>query len=268
MNPEGSSLLLLGAGRLGGALIEGWRLTAAIDERTLLIRDPHPSPKALAAVARGATLNPPDAELARAHTVLLAVKPQVWREVAVAAAAHLRPEAVIVSVLAGVPTAALSDGFGGRRVARAMPTTAVAVGKGAAALYAADPEASRRANALFDPISTVVHLADEALMDAATAAGGSAPAYVYAFVEALEAAAMTNGLTEADARAIVRATLYGAAAMLERSGEEPAELRRQVTSPGGATEAALQTLLGNEGFGPLLEQAVAAAIARARVLAG
>jgi pyrroline-5-carboxylate reductase len=261
-------ILLLGAGRMGGALIRGWSEAGAFGPADLLIRDPQPSPEALAAAGQGAALNPPDEALAAARTVLLAVKPQVWREAAAAYAPLLAADAVIVSILVGVRVSDIAAGFGGRRVARVMPTTGVAIGKGVASIHAPDLEALARAHALFDSVATTADLTDEALMDAASAVSGSAPAFVYAFVEALEAAGVAQGLPEATARTLVRATLHSASALLERSGEEPAELRRQVTSPGGTTQAALGVLMGERGFELLFRDAVAAAVARARELAG
>jgi len=251
---------------MGGALLEGWRRTDAFTPADVLIRDPHPSAEALAAAERGASLNAPDFVLAKAETVLLAVKPQAWRQVAAVYAPLLSPEAVIVSILVGVRSADIAAAFGGRRVARVMPTTGVLIAKGVASIVAGDADAGRRAHGLFDPVATTVDLADESLMDAASAVSGSAPAFVYAFVEALEAAGVAHGLPQAEAQTLVRATLSSAAALLEQSGEEPGELRRQVTSPGGTTQAALEVL--TPGLGPLLSEAVAAAVARARVLAG
>jgi pyrroline-5-carboxylate reductase len=260
-------ILLLGAGRLGGALLEGWRLTSAFDPAQVMIRDPQPGEAARAAAAAGAALNPPEAELGRARTVLLAVKPQVWREAASALAPHLAKDAVIVSVAAGVKTGDIASAFEGRAVARVMPITAVAVGKGAGAVVSADSRARAAAHALFDPVGTLVDVEDEAQMDAVTAVCGSAPAYLYAFTEALEAAGEAEGLPPQVAKALARATMAGAAALMDASGEAPAELRRQVTSPNGTTEAALKVLLGEGGLGPLLRQAVAAAANRSRELA-
>lgn len=264
MNP----VLMLGAGRLGGALIEGWSRFGGPAAADLMILDPSPSEAALAAGRSGALLSPGVTDLARAQTVFLAVKPQVWREAAAAITGDLDRDAVIISVAAGVRAADISEAFGGRRVARVMPTTAVAVGRGVASLFALDPEAGRRARALFDPVAAVVDLAREELLHAATGVSGSAPAYFYAFVEALEAAGVSAGLPAEAARDLARATMVGAAALLDASGEEPAALRRQVTSPKGTTEAALEILMGKGGLGPLLEAAVAAAARRSRELGG
>ena len=258
-------ILLLGAGRMGGALISGWTQAGAFREADLIAVEPHPSD---ALKASGVILNPPDSDLARAQTVVLAVKPQVWREAAAQYAPLLAPDAVIVSIAAGIRAADISQAFGGRRVARIMPTTAVSIRQGTASIYAPDPEARTRAHALFAPVATVVDLDDEGLMHAATGVSGSAPAYLYAFVEGLEAAGVSAGLDEAASKALARATIAGAAALLAQSGEDPAELRRQVTSPGGTTAEALKVLMGDHGLEPLLRDAVAACVRRSKELAG
>ena len=257
-------ILLLGAGRMGGALIEGWRGAGAFAATDMIVRDPNVDTDAFA----GAVVNPPLEALAAAKTVLLAVKPQIWREAVKDVVPHLAPDAVIVSNAAGVRAADISEAFGGRRVARVMPTTAVAIGRGTASIYAEDDAARAAAHALFAPVATVVDLPSEELMHAATAVSGSAPAYLYAFVEALEAAGVAQGLDPADSARLARATIIGAAALMEQGGEEPAELRKQVTSPGGTTAAALGVLMGEGGFGDLLPKALDAAVARSKELGG
>ena len=263
--PDVTPILLLGAGRMGGALIAGWTQAGAFSPSDLIAVEPYPSD---ALKASGVRLNPPDNELSQANTVVLAVKPQVWREAAAQYAPLLAPDAVIVSIAAGVRAADIAEAFGGRRVARIMPTTAVAIRQGTASIYAPDAEVKVRAHALFEPVATVVDLDDEELMHAATGVSGSAPAYLYAFVEALEAAGVSAGLDDSASKALARATIAGAAALLAESGEDPAELRRQVTSPGGTTAEALKVLMGEHGLGPLLDEAVAACVRRSRELAG
>lgn len=259
-------ILMLGAGRMGGAMVEGWRAAGVFAPTDLMIRDPSPGPSALAAEKAGAILNPPDADLARAATVVLGVKPQIWREAAAETAAWLGSGAVIVSIAAGVKQADIAKAFGGRPVARVMPTTAAAIGQGTASVFADDPAALARAHALFEPLGTVVSLTDENLMHAATAVSGSSPAYLYAFIEALEAAGAAAGLSPKDAQRLARSTLTGAAALLARTGEDPAELRRQVTSPGGTTQAALDVLLANGALPDLMREAVAGAVRRSKEL--
>ena len=175
-------------------------------------------------------------------------------------------DAVIVSIAAGVRSADIAQVFGGRRVARVMPTTAVAICQGTASVHAEDAEARARAHALFAPVATVVDLDDEGLMHAATAVSGSGPAYLYAFVEALEAAGSSAGLSAKAAKLLARSTVTGAAALLADSGAEPSELRTQVTSPGGTTQAALGVLLAE--LPDLLARAVAAAAKRSEELGG
>ena len=261
-------ILMLGAGRMGGAIVEGWALAKAFAPDQLIIRDPHPGDVAQAAAKAGARLNPPDTELGEALTVVLAVKPQLWKQVAAEVAGALHPDAVIVSIAAGVRMADIAAAFGGRSVARVMPTTAAGIGKGVASIVADSPKAAAQARALFEPVGVAVDLPAEDLLDAATAVSGSSPAYLYAFIEALEAAGVAEGLPADAARDLVRATMIGAAALLDHTGAEPAELRRQVTSPNGTTEAALKVLMSEQGLGPLLAQAAAAAARRSRELAG
>jgi pyrroline-5-carboxylate reductase len=256
-------ILLLGAGRMGGALIAGWRRVGVFEPDQLMIRDPKPGPEALAC---GAVIDPDPAAMADAQTVLLLVKPQGWRGAAAEVAPYLAKDAIIISIAAGVASADIAAAFGGRRVARVMPTTAVAIGQGTASLFSNDAEARRRARALFGAVGAVVDLADEDQMHAATAVSGSAPAYLYAFVEALEAAGVSLGLGADAARELARATIAGAAALMVDTGADAADLRRQVTSPGGTTEAALKVLQGENGLGPLLREAAAAAAKRSREL--
>jgi len=253
-------ILLLGAGRMGGALIEGWLAAGAFAASDIMVRDPQPG-----TLPDGVRVNPSDAELAAAKTVVLAVKPQIWREASAAIIPHLAADAVVVSIAAGVRSGDIAQAFG-RRVARVMPTTAVAIGQGTASIFAGDDEARSRAHALLAPVATVVDLADEALMHAATAVSGSGPAYLYAFVEALEAAGVSAGLAPEAASQLARSTVAGAAALLAQSGAEPRELRKQVTSPGGTTQAALEVLLAE--LPGLMARAVAAASARSEELGG
>ena len=263
---EITPILIVGAGRMGGALIAGWQRAGAFTGADLIIREPVPAVGLMEAEAARAVLNPAQGENRRARTVLLAVKPQVWRTAAAEIASHVSADALIISIVAGISAGTVSGAFGGRRVARVMPTTAAAVGQGTASVYSEDPEAHAAAHALFEPLGAVVDLADEAQMHAATAASGSAPAYLYALIEALEDAAVQAGLPPDTARTLARSTLTGAAALLADGGEDPAELRRQVTSPGGTTEAALKVLLGDGGLPDLLRRAVTAAVERSREL--
>lgn len=264
MNP--ATVLLLGAGRMGGAMIQGWAVGGPVTPGDLLILDPHPGPEALAAVEGGATLNPAESRLKQAAAVVVAVKPQIWREAANAVAPHLAPGAVIISIAAGISIAALAEVFGERDIARVMPTTAVAIGQGTASIAANSDLARQRAHDLFDTIANTVDIEDEALMHAATAVSGSGPAYLYAFVEALQAAAVQAGFAPDAAATLAQSTIAGAASLMAMSEASPAELRAQVTSPGGTTQAALEVLTGERGLQDLLNEAVAAAVRRSKEL--
>lgn len=259
-------VLMVGAGHMGGALIAGWRLSGALASADLILRDPAPGLEATRAVADGATLNGPDSDLARARVVILAVKPQIWRSVGLSIAPLLGPGALLLSIMAGVAAADLSEVFPGHVIVRVMPTTAAAVNKGAASLWSTDPRGLDAAGALFGPLGVTVDLANEALMHVATAASGSAPAYLYALVEALESAGTELGLSPEAARSLSRSALIGAAALLETSGESAGELRRQVTSSGGTTEAALRVLTGGDALRDLVSRAVRAAADRSEEL--
>lgn len=259
-------ILIVGAGRMGGALMEGWRLCGGPSAEDILIRDPSPGPDALKAVDRGAALNPDGAAVSQARIVVLAVKPQIWTLAASELAPGLAADAVVVSIAAGVRSADLEALFK-REVARVMPTTAVAIGQGAATVYTTSSRARAAARRLFAPVAKIVDVEDEGLVDVATAVSGSAPAYLYALIEALERAGVKRGLEVDAAAALVRRTLIGAARLLDASGEDPAELRRQVTSKGGTTQAALAILGRDGGLDDLVDAAVQAAVDRAQALA-
>ncbi len=259
-------ILFIGAGRMGAAIAGGLVRVGAAQAADMILLDPNPGPDALGLQGQGALLNPDLTRLGLARTVVLAVKPQMWRAAADRLAPHLAADALVISIAAGVGADALAQAFAPRPVARVMPTTAVAVARGVASVWAASPEARAAARALFQPLARVVDLPTEDLMDAATAVSGSGPAYVYALVEAMSAAGVAAGLSPAAAAELSRATVIGAAALMEQSSLSPEDLRIQVTSPGGTTAAALSVLQGPEGLTPLMTEAVAAAVARAREL--
>ncbi len=260
-------VLLVGAGRMGGALLDGWRLAGEPAMDRILIEDPSPGAAAFRAAEAGATLHPKPDAIRAAQAVVFAVKPQGWREAARVLSPLLAADAVVISVAAGVSCAALGAAFA-RPAVRVMPTTAAAVGKGVSTLYAADAGTRTLVRALFAPVGVVVDVPSEGLINPATAVAGSGPAYFYAFVEALESAGVIAGLPRPAARTLARATFFGAAALMETSGAEAADLRMQVTSKGGTTEAALSVLQGAEGLQRLVREAVLQALRRAGELEG
>lgn len=195
--------------------------------------------------------------------VVLAVKPARWREVSAGLAQSLSSDAVIVSVMAGVPASALSGVFGSRPIARVMPTTAVSAAKGVATCWADDPAARETAAALFGPISQMVEVERESLIDVATAVSGSGAAYVYAFVRAIARAGEAAGLEPEQARVLALATASGALARLEDGGEADA-LIAEVASPGGTTQAGLAVL--EPELSRLVDATVQAGLAKTREL--
>lgn len=264
MTTSPSRVILVGCGRLGSAILEGWLKTGAVDPRDLAILTPSEKPAAEAARALGAQVNPPRESLAGARAVVLAVKPALWR-VAVAELGFPAAGAAVVSVMAGVKAAAIAQALPGAAVVRVMPTTGVAAGRGVASLWAEDAGARETARALFAPMAQVVDLDDEALLDAATAVSGSGVAYVHAFIQALARAGVGVGLPEDKALALARGTLGSAAASLEE-GDSLDDLIARVASPGGTTRAALEVLGRDGALDRLVAEAAAAAVNRAREL--
>lgn len=254
-----ATTLLIGCGRLGSAILTGWRLTGTVAMPDLAILTPSMKPLAEAARVDGAAINPD--QLDGNRRVVLAVKPAKWRAAASDFADRLPQDAVIVSVMAGVKAETLSEVFGARPVVRVMPTTAVAAGQGAATVWAGKAEARAVGHALFTPIATIVDVEDEALIDAATAMSGSGAAFAYAFVRALQRAGVAQGLTSDQARTLAESTVDGAMARL-RAGEDADALIAEVASPGGTTEAGLKVL--EPHLTDLIDRTVAAALKRTR----
>lgn len=239
-------VILLGHGRLGSALAEGWRLTGTVADLTILTRAVPP-------------VCPPDAQ-----ALVVAVKPAAWREAVAPLLATLPADAVVVSVMAGVRASDLSDALPGRPVVRVMPTTAVAQAQGVAAVWSDDADARALAHALFDPIADTVDLDEEPMLDAATAAAGSAPAFFYALAQALVEAGVEAGLTPDAAERLTRGALRsaGSGAGADASLED---LIARIASPGGTTRAGLDALKAAD-LDAAGRAAVRAAVTRAREL--
>ncbi|WP_420478952.1 pyrroline-5-carboxylate reductase family protein [Brevundimonas sp. FT23028] len=255
-------VVLVGCGRLGSAMLEGWLATGAVAARDLIILTPSDKPVANKAGSKGARINPPLKALGEAKTVVLAVKPAMWRGALGALVSHLNPEAVLVSVMAGVRAADIAA-VAGLPVARVMPTTAVAQARGVAAIWSQDARALTAAQALFTSVADVAPLEDEGLMDAATAVAGSAPAFIYAFVQALAAAGEAQGLSPDAAARLARGALRSAGAGLE-TGEGLDALVARIASPGGTTRAGLDAMAEGGDLARAAETAVRAAVERAK----
>jgi pyrroline-5-carboxylate reductase len=272
--PEGGPILLVGAGRMGSALLRGW-LAQGVAMNRVIVQEPSPQDE-VAEFLKDAGIGPASAADTRIppDVIVLAVKPQVMDQVAAAVAPLAGKETAILSIAAGRTIASLSTHFGpDAPIVRAMPNLAAAIGRGISALYASPnvtPEQAALCEALMQAAGETVWLDDEAQMDAVTGVSGSGPAYVFLLAESLAKAGAAAGLPPELAARLARATVSGAGELLYQARETPAELRHNVTSPAGTTEAALQVLMGQQGGeGPmdaLLREAVAAATRRAREL--
>ncbi|WP_336486466.1 pyrroline-5-carboxylate reductase [Methylobacterium nigriterrae] len=265
-----ASLTLVGAGKMGGAMLDGW-LAGGLDPARTAILDPAPAPEiAELCRARGLLLNP--ARPPAAEAVVLAIKPQGLESAAAAVDALIGPDTLLVSILAGKTIADLKGRLpAARAVVRAMPNLPASIGRGATGA-AASPEVTpgqrAGADALLSAAGLVEWLDDEGLIDAVTAVSGSGPAYVFLLAEALAEAGVAAGLPPEVAARLARATVAGSGALLDASPTEAAQLRRNVTSPGGTTAAALDVLMRDDGLPALMREAVAAARRRAGELSG
>jgi pyrroline-5-carboxylate reductase len=262
-------LLLVGAGKMGHALLEGW-LGLGLDPQRILVFEPQPAPDLAALAARGLRLNPPHSEARGAEAIVIAVKPQIAGDVVPPLAPLVGNVSVAISIMAGKPLQALEQALPGAAIVRAMPNTPAAVGRGmtvALANQRVSPAQRDLAHALLSATGAVEWISEEALMDAVTAVSGSGPAYVFLLAEALAQAGIDAGLPPDLAAKLARETVAGSGELLRRSALDPATLRQNVTSPGGTTEAALAVLMGAEGLASLMTNAVAAATRRSRALA-
>jgi pyrroline-5-carboxylate reductase len=264
------TLVLVGAGKMGGAMLEGW-LALGLDPTKVAILEPKPAPEIAALKDRGVRINPAPDAITDASVIILAVKPQVAADVVPPLKALARPGTVAVSVMAGKTVAFLEGALGDVAIVRSIPNTPAAIGRGiTVAVPNAKVTAAQRtlAHTLLSSVGAVEWVDDEALIDTATAVSGSGPAYVFLLAESLARAGAAAGLPADLAARLARATVAGSGELLHRSPLEAATLRQNVTSPNGTTAAALAILMAADGLDPMLEKAVAAATKRSRELAG
>lgn len=266
------TVLLIGAGRMGSALLKGWRANKL---KSIIVVEPKPSAeiKKLAKTKAITLLAAPSQVKGKVETCIVAIKPQILKGEAPALAAIADSSkkgsgALMISIAAGTSIAALQKAWGAKaRIVRAMPNTPGAIGKGITGLYAAKGVGAKdksKADALLKALGETVWVKSEALIDSVTALSGSGPAYVFHLVEAMTAAGMAAGLKPAEAEKLARATVVGAGALLAADKTGAAELRIAVTSPGGTTEAALKVLMPE--LTGLMTRAIAAAKKRAEEL--
>ncbi|MDI4665223.1 pyrroline-5-carboxylate reductase [Xanthobacter autotrophicus] len=266
-------VVLLGAGKMGGAMLEGW-LKLGLPADKAVVLDPNiPAEAAAALAARGVAVNPALADIPAPCVLLLAVKPQVAPDALPQLSPLVGPGTLVVSIMAGRTLAFMSGIFGaGAAIVRSIPNTPAAIGRGVSVCVPGPNVSSAQrdlATALLGAIGIVEWIGDEGLMDAATAVSGSGPAYAFLLAEVMAEAGAAAGLPPELAARIARATVAGAGALLDQSDLPAATLRQNVTSPGGTTAAALGVLMNETaGFGPLMVEAVAAATRRGKELAG
>ena len=264
-------LLLVGCGKMGGALLQGW-LRQGADPADILVVEPMADPHRVLAAPGVKMLAAPEqlpADFDPA-VVVLAVKPQAMDDAAANYGRFATPDTVFMSIAAGTKIAYFERHFGAdAAIVRVMPNTPAAVERGMSVLCAnARASAAQRGTCtgLMAAVGETAWIEDEALMDAVTAVSGSGPAYVFLLIECLAQAGVEAGLSEELAAQLAAATVSGAGELARQSAETPSQLRVNVTSPGGTTQAALEVLMADDGLAPLLRRAVDAAARRSREL--
>ena len=264
MTDIASNILIFGCGNMGGAMLRGW-IAGGVEASRFVVVDP-----VATELSDGVSLHRTAAEVAQTFdTILLGIKPQMIGELAPQIAPLLSPNALVISILAGTTTAALSNHFPGSRIVRLMPNLAAAIGKSPLGLWSSDLDEDGRGklDSLLAPLGTPVWLTSENQMNAVTALAGSGPAFVYRFIDSLVAGGANLGLSPATAAQLALAMVEGAALLAAVSDEAPAELAARVTSPGGTTAAGLAVLDDEAALVELVEATLRAAAERGAELA-
>ncbi len=263
-----TAIVLFGGGRMGSALLRGWT-ASGISPAGITVVDPAPSEDLLAFGRQaGFAVNAP-VEASAGQTLLVAVKPQKVSELS-SIQALIRDDTLIISIMAGKTVSDLHRLFvGAKSVVRAMPNLPAAVGRGATVAYAACSPAQKDVAArLLQCCGSLDWLSEERLIDVATGVSGSGPAYLFYLADCLTEAGIAAGLPATVAERLARATVTGAGEVLHQSPKTAAELRDEVTSPGGTTQAGLRILMRDKVLQDLMIGTVAAAVDRSRELAG
>jgi pyrroline-5-carboxylate reductase len=265
------TLVLVGAGKMGGAMLEGW-LRLGLDPAKVAVIEPVPSPEVKELAGLGLTLNPAVNMVREPAAVVIAVKPQNAEEAMPWLAPIVGGATVVLSIMAGKTLDFLEGALPpGTAIVRLMPNTPASIGRGiTVAVPNQQVTAAQRALAdkLLAATGAVEWVEDEGLLDPVTAVSGSGPAYVFLLAESLARAGAAAGLPPDLAARLACATVAGSGELLHRSLVDAATLRRNVTSPGGTTAAALDVLMADDGLDRLMREAVAAATRRSRELAG
>ncbi|TDI62794.1 MAG: pyrroline-5-carboxylate reductase [Alphaproteobacteria bacterium] len=267
------TLLLVGAGKMGSALLRGWLEQAVVPAEQIAILEPAVAADLAELVAaHGLDLNPPIASLVGGDlsAVVIAVKPQVMGDVLPDLQPLMSPKTIFLSIAAGTTIDTIAQHLGREAlIARAMPNTPASIGRGITGLFVPStlkPDQLAYCRRLLAAVGDVVLIDSESLIDVVTAVSGSGPAYVFLLIECLAAAGMDAGLPEDVAKELAIATIAGAGELARLSDDSVTQLRRNVTSPGGTTEAALDILMADGELARLMNRAVRAAIERAKEL--
>jgi pyrroline-5-carboxylate reductase len=266
--PIDGTIGFLGTGNMAEALIRGLLHAGVVKPEQVVGSEPRPERAEEMTQKYGITVVADNNEVARRSGILiLSIKPQVMSKVLEQVAPHVHPNALVISIAAGIPLAAIEARLPRARVVRTMPNTPALVSAGATAIAAgghATPEDLQAAKRIFDSVGMTVIL-DESQMDAVTGLSGSGPAYIFLIIEALSDAGVKMGLSRYNAQALAAQTLLGSAKMLLETGEHPGRLKDMVTSPGGTAIAGLHTL-EQGGLRTTLINAVEAATKRSKEL--
>ena len=264
-------LLLVGCGKMGGAMLSGW-LGRDMSPADVVVVEPYGGDAireqldvtVIEALQELDTAFIPD-------IIVFAVKPQAMDEIVPLYAKFVRPETMFLSIAAGKPSSYFEKLLGdGAAIVRSMPNTPAAVGRGITVAYGNGAVSSAQkliATRLLEAVGEVGWVEGEGLIDAVTAVSGSGPAYVFLMIECMAKAGVEVGLDPALAEQLARATVAGSGELVRQSSESASTLRENVTSPGGTTAAALEVLMAEDGLQKLMSQAVSAAEVRSRELA-
>ena len=261
-----SSIFLIGAGRMGGALLRGW-LAAGFPAASLAVKEPQPSPDMAALLKENGIADQPSST---PSVLVLAVKPQIMAKVLDEVAPYAGQPTAVLSIAAGRTVASIAGHFApNTAIVRAMPNLPAEIGRGMTAAFA-NPHVTGAqrdlCGKLLSAAGDVAWIGEESYLDAVTAVSGSGPGYIFYLVECLAAAGRDAGLPSDLAEKLARATVEGAGELLRRSALSPAQLRENVTSPGGTTAAGLSVLMREPGLAALMRETVAAAARRSREL--
>ncbi len=267
------SLVLVGAGKMGGAMLAGW-LSRGLDPKQVLVLDPGPPPEVAALLEEHRIQRETSAEAIRQApaVIVMAVKPQMMDDVLPPIARRAGPGTLLISIAAGRTIASFEKHLPeGTAVVRTMPNTPAAIGRGITVCVgnaATNLQQRSTCEALLSAVGEVGWVEDEGLIDAVTAVSGSGPAYVFLLAECMTRAGVEAGLDAELSSRLAAATIAGSGELMRQSGIDPSTLRKNVTSPGGTTAAALSVLMAEDGLQALMTKAILAARDRGRDLAG